>query len=133
MGITENSGQIPLLGVVTAGEPILAVEEATDFFPVPDYITYDSEDLFMLTIRGDSMIKAGILDGDLVIVKRQESADNGDVVIAMTDEDEATCKRFYKEEDHIRLEPENDELDPIVLPNVSILGRVISLFRTNVY
>ncbi len=133
LGITENSGQIPLLGVVTAGEPILAVEEATDFFPVPDYITYDSEDLFMLTIRGDSMIKAGILDGDLVIVKRQESADNGDVVIAMTDEDEATCKRFYKEEDHIRLEPENDELDPIVLPNVSILGRVISLFRTNVY
>lgn len=133
LGITENSGQIPLLGVVTAGEPILAVEEATDFFPVPDYITYDSEDLFMLTIRGDSMIKAGILDGDLVIVKRQESADNGDVIIAMTDEDEATCKRFYKEEDHIRLEPENDELDPIVLPNVSILGRVISLFRTNVY
>ena len=133
LGITENSGQIPLLGVVTAGEPILAVEEATDFFPVPDYITYDSEDLFMLTIRGNSMIKAGILDGDLVIVKRQESADNGDVVIAMTDEDEATCKRFYKEEDHIRLEPENDELDPIVLPNVSILGRVISLFRTNVY
>lgn len=133
LGITENSGQIPLLGVVTAGEPILAVEEATDFFPVPDYITYDSEDLFMLTIRGDSMIKAGILDGDLVIVKRQESADNGDVVIAMTDEDEATCKRFYKEEDHIRLEPENDELDPIILPNVSILGRVISLFRTNVY
>lgn len=133
LGITENSGQIPLLGVVTAGEPILAVEEATDFFPVPDYITYDSEDLFMLTIRGDSMIKAGILDGDLVIVKRQESADNGDVVIAMTDEDEATCKRFYKEEDHIRLEPENDELDSIVLPNVSILGRVISLFRTNVY
>lgn len=133
LGITENSGQIPLLGVVTAGEPILAVEEATDFFPVPDYITYDSEDLFMLTIRGDSMIKAGILDGDLVVVKRQESADNGDVVIAMTDEDEATCKRFYKEEDHIRLEPENDELDPIVLPNVSILGRVISLFRTNVY
>ena len=133
LGITENSGQIPLLGVVTAGEPILAVEEATDFFPVPDYITYDSEDLFMLTIRGDSMIKAGILDGDLVIVKRQESADNGDVVIAMTDEDEATCKTVYKEEDHIRLEPENDELDPIVLPNVSILGRVISLFRTNVY
>lgn len=133
LGISENTGQIPLLGVVTAGEPILAVEEATDFFPVPDYINYDSEELFMLTIRGDSMINAGILDGDLVIVKRQESADNGDVVIAMTDEDEATCKRFYKEDDHIRLEPENDELDSIILPNVSILGRVVSLFRTHVY
>ena len=133
LGIPENTGQIPLLGVVTAGEPILAVEEATDFFPVPDYINYDSEELFMLTIRGDSMINAGILDGDLVIVKRQESADNGDVVIAMTDEDEATCKRFYKEDNHIRLEPENDELDSIILPNVSILGRVVSLFRTHVY
>ena len=133
LGISENTGQIPLLGVVTAGEPILAVEEATDFFPVPDYINYDSEELFMLTIRGDSMINAGILDGDLVIVKRQESADNGDVVIAMTDEDEATCKRFYKEDNHIRLEPENDELDSIILPNVSILGRVVSLFRTHVY
>lgn len=133
LGISENTGQIPLLGVVTAGEPILAVEEATDFFPVTDYINYDSEELFMLTIRGDSMINAGILDGDLVIVKRQESADNGDVVIAMTDEDEATCKRFYKEDNHIRLEPENDELDSIILPNVSILGRVVSLFRTHVY
>lgn len=133
LGISENTGKIPLLGVVTAGEPILAVEEATDFFPVPDYITYDSENLFMLTIRGDSMINAGILDGDLVIVKRQEVADNGDIVIAMTDHDEATCKRFYKEDNHIRLEPENDELDSIILPDVSILGRVVSLFRTHVY
>lgn len=133
LGISETSGQIPLLGVVTAGEPILAVEEATDFFPVPDYINYSSEDLFMLTIRGDSMINAGILDGDLVIIKRQDIADNGDIVIAMTDEDEATCKRFYKEQDHIRLEPENDRLDSIILPNVSILGKVVSLFRSHVY
>ncbi len=133
LGISENTGQIPLLGVVTAGAPILAIEEATDFFPVPEHINYDSDDLFMLTIRGNSMIKAGILDGDLVIVKRQETADNGDVVIALTAEDEATCKRFYKEENHIRLQPENDDLDAIILPDVSILGKVVSLFRTHVF
>lgn len=133
LGISETDGQIPLLGVVTAGAPILAVEEATDFFPTPDHLTYESDELFMLTIRGSSMINAGILDGDLVIVKRQDAADNGDIVIAMTDEDEATCKRFYKEEDYIRLEPENDDLDSIILPDVSILGKVISLYRTRVY
>ena len=87
----------------------------------------------MLTIRGDSMINAGILDGDYVIVKRQDIADNGDIVIAMTDEDEATCKRFYRESNHIRLEPENDHLDPIILPNVAILGKVVSLYRSHLY
>lgn len=133
IGINEHTGKIPLLGVVTAGEPILAVEDAIDFFPLPDHLTYDAEDLFMLTIRGNSMINAGILDGDLVIVKRETTADNGDIVIAMTDEDEATCKRFYKEKDYIRLQPENDDLEPIILPNVTILGRVISLFRQNIY
>lgn len=133
LGISETEGQIPVLGVVTAGAPILAVEDATEFFPIPNNITHDRNDLFMLTIRGDSMIKAGILDGDYVIIKRQDTANNGDIVIAMTDEDEATCKRFYKESDHIRLEPENDQLDPIILPNVSILGKVISLYRTHIY
>lgn len=133
LGVTLNDGQIPLLGVVTAGEPILAVEEATDFFTPPKHLNYNQNDLFMLTIRGESMINAGILDGDLVIVKRQETANNGDIVIAMTDEDEATCKRFYKEENYIRLEPENDDLDSIILPNVSILGKVVSLYRTHVY
>lgn len=133
LGIDQNAGRIPLLGVVTAGEPILAVEDATDFFQTPEHITYDADDLFMLTIRGDSMINAGILDGDLVIVKRQETADNGEIVIAMTDEDEATCKRFYKESDYIRLQPENDNLEPILLPDVKILGKVISLYRTHVY
>lgn len=133
LGINENTGQIPLLGVVTAGEPILAVEEATDYFATPDNISYDPEELFMLTIRGNSMIKAGILDGDFVIVRRQETANNGDIVIAMTDEDEATCKRFYKESNHIRLEPENDDLESIILPNVKVLGRVISLYRSHVY
>ena len=133
IGISEYSDKIPLLGVVTAGEPILAVEDAVDFFPTPDHLSNDAEDLFMLSIRGDSMINAGILDGDLVIVRRQNTADNGEIVIAMTDEDEATCKRFYKESNHIRLQPENDDLDPIILPDVTILGRVISLFRRNIY
>jgi len=133
LGYDQHSDQIPLLGVVTAGAPILAVEEATDYFPTPEHLNYESDELFMLTIRGDSMINAGILDGDLVIVKRQETADNGDVVIAMTDEDEATCKRFYKEEDYIRLQPENDDLEPIILPDVSVLGKVVSLYRSHVY
>ncbi len=87
----------------------------------------------MLKIRGNSMINAGILDGDLVIVKRQTTANNGDIVIAMTEEDEATCKRFYKESNYIRLQPENDELEAIRLNDVKILGRVISLFRQHVY
>ena len=105
LGINENAGQIPLLGVVTAGEPILAVEQATDYFQAPQDISYDTDELFMLTIRGDSMINAGILDGDFVIVRRQEVANNGDIIIAMTDEDEATCKRFYKGGNRIRLQP----------------------------
>ncbi len=88
---------IPVLGVVTAGEPILAVEDASDFFPIPPNLSSEEGSLFMLTIRGDSMINAGILDGDNVIVRKQETAQNGDIVIAMTAEDEATCKRFYKE------------------------------------
>lgn len=133
LGINSNDGKIPLLGVVTAGEPILATEEATDFFPTPDHLTHNDDDLFMLTIRGDSMIEAGILDGDLVIVKRQTTADNGEIVIAMTDEDEATCKRFFKENDYIRLQPENEELEDILLPDVKILGKVVSLYRTHVY
>lgn len=133
LGINGSEDFIPVLGVVTAGAPILAIEDATEFFPIPDNLNQNRGDLFMLTIRGDSMINAGILDGDYVIVKRQEIADNGDIVIAMTDEDEATCKRFYKESTHIRLEPENDQLEPIILPNVSILGKVVSLYRTHVY
>lgn len=133
IGINEDSDKIPLLGIVTAGEPILAVEDATDFFPLPDHLTDNVEDLFMLKIRGNSMINAGILDGDLVIVKRQTTANNGDIVIAMTEEDEATCKRFYKESNYIRLQPENDELEAIRLNDVKILGRVISLFRQHVY
>ncbi|MBO0482373.1 transcriptional repressor LexA [Candidatus Enterococcus courvalinii] len=124
---------IPMLGVVTAGEPILAVEDASDFFPVPPNLTSEEGSLFMLTIRGESMINAGILDGDNVIVRKQESAKNGDIVIAMTTENEATCKRFYKEKDHFRLQPENDLLEPIILDEVAILGLVVGLYRSHIY
>jgi repressor LexA len=133
LGIQENGEQIPVLGVVTAGEPILAVEEATDFFPVPPEFKNESSDLFMLTIQGESMINAGILSGDQVIVRKQSTADNGEIVIAMTDENEATCKRFFKETDHIRLQPENDTMSPIILDNVTILGKVVGLFRSDIY
>lgn len=133
LGVQDKNPTIPLLGVVTAGEPILAVEEATDFFPVPPEFENDSSNLFMLTIRGESMINAGILSGDQVIVRKQSTADNGTIVIAMTDENEATCKRFYRESDHIRLQPENDTMSPIILDNVTILGKVVGLFRDNIY
>lgn len=124
---------IPMLGVVTAGEPILAVEEASDFFPVPPDLSSEEGSLFMLTIRGESMINAGIYDGDHVIVRKQSTATNGEIVIAMTDENEATCKRFYRESDHIRLQPENDELAPLIFDNVSILGKVVGLYRNHIY
>lgn len=127
--IDVQPNSIPMLGVVTAGEPILAVEDASDFFPIPPDLANSTGSLFMLTIRGESMINAGILDGDRVIVRKQQSAQNGDIVIAMTDEDEATCKRFFKEQDHIRLQPENDYLEPIILPDVTILGLVVGLYR----
>lgn len=122
--------EIPLLGRVAAGAPILAVEDAIDYYPVPPYLDhYDASDLFMLEIQGDSMINIGIMDGDLITVRRQPSANNGDIVIAMTDEDEATCKTFFKRKDHIILRPENDEMEDIVLNQVTILGKVVSLFR----
>ncbi|AZP05446.1 transcriptional repressor LexA [Jeotgalibaca ciconiae] len=127
-----KSDFMPLLGVVTAGEPILAVEEATDFFPIPPNLKNISEDLFMLSIRGDSMMNAGIYNNDSVIVRKQTSAQNGDIVIAITDEDEATCKRFFKEEGYYRLQPENDTMSPIILDYVQILGKVIGLYRTHI-
>src|SRR5699024_2549087 len=99
LGISAKTSKIPVLGTVTAGNPILTVQETTDYFPLPP--NYDSaQDLFMLTIRGESMVNVGILDGDEVIVRQQRSADNGDIIIAMTDDNEATCKRFFKEKDH---------------------------------
>lgn len=133
LGIAPESNEIPLLGVVTAGEPILAVEEATDYFPVPPTLMNQDDNLFMLTIRGESMINAGILTGDKVIVRKQSNADNGDIVIAMNSDNEATCKRFFKESDHFRLQPENDTMAPIILKQVSILGKVVALYRDEIY
>lgn len=121
--------KIPLLGQVAAGEPILAVEEATDFFPIPPRLKREESSLFMLTIKGESMIDIGILDGDMIIVRKQSSASNGDVVVAMTEEDETTCKRFFRENGQIRLQAENDSMEPIIVDQVLLLGKVIGLYR----
>ena len=118
---------VPVIGKITAGEPILAVENITDTFPIPiDFV--GNSDSFMLTVRGESMIEAGILDGDYILVKKQNTANNGEIVVALI-EDEATVKTFYKEADHIRLQPENSALDPIIVPNCEILGKVSGVFR----
>lgn len=134
LGISTTPGKIPVLGMVTAGTPILAVEEeATEFFPIPDNLMQFDGDLFMLNVHGDSMVNIGILDGDKVIVRKQENADNGDVVVAMNDNNEATVKRFFREADHYRLQPENNSMSPIILQKVSILGKVIGLYRDAIY
>lgn len=119
---------VPIIGKVTAGQPILAVENIEDTFPVPvEYLENSAS--FILKIKGDSMINAGILDGDYVIVKQQNTAMNGDIVVALI-EDEATVKTFYREKDHVRLQPENDNYEPIIVTeNLSVLGKVIALFR----
>ena len=118
---------VPVIGKITAGEPILAVENVTDTFPIPLDFVGNSES-FMLTVRGESKIEAGILDGDYILVRKQKTATNGEIVVALI-EDEATVKTFYKEKDHIRLQPENCTLDPIIVPNCEILGKVIGVFR----
>ncbi|MBD8068209.1 transcriptional repressor LexA [Bacillus sp. PS06] len=128
--LKNNVVNVPIIGKVTAGLPITAVENIEEYFPLPDKYVSPDDNVFMLEIMGDSMIEAGILDGDLVIVKQQPSANNGDIVVAMTEDDEATVKRFFKEQDHIRLQPENSMLEPIILRNVSILGKVIGVYRT---
>ncbi|MBO4293543.1 MAG: transcriptional repressor LexA [Clostridia bacterium] len=118
---------VPIIGKITAGEPILAVENITDTFPIPIDFVGNSES-FMLTVRGESMIEAGILDGDYILVKKQSNANNGEIVVALIGE-EATVKTFYKEKDHIRLQPENHTMDPIIVPNCEILGKVAGVFR----
>ncbi|QQK80136.1 transcriptional repressor LexA [Salicibibacter cibi] len=123
------SAYVPLIGKVTAGVPITAVENVESYMPLPDdFVGIDQ--VFMLTIEGDSMIDAGILDGDQVIVRQQPTANNGDIIVAMTDEQEATVKRFYNEGNHIRLQPENQALEPIILDNCQVLGKVSGVFRT---
>ena len=118
---------VPVIGKITAGEPILAVENVTDTFPIPlDFV--GTGECFMLTVRGESMIEAGILNGDYILVKKQNTAHNGEIVVALIG-DEATVKTFYKEKDHIRLQPENSTMDPIIVPTCQILGKVSGVFR----
>ena len=118
---------VPIIGKITAGQPILAVENVTDTFPIPVDFVGNSES-FMLTVSGESMIEAGILDGDYILVKKQNDARNGEIVVALIGE-EATVKTFYKEKDYIRLQPENSTMDPIIVPDCKILGKVAGVFR----
>ncbi len=122
---------VPVVGTVAAGQPIFAEENITDYFPVPpEYLT--SNETFMLKVRGDSMINAGILYGDTIIVEQTNVAKNGDIVVALI-EDSATVKTYYKENGHYRLQPENDTMDPIIVDDLTIIGKVIGLFRSYKY
>lgn len=118
---------VPVIGRVAAGEPILAEENIDNYFPIPMEFM-PNEKTFLLSVRGESMINAGILDGDYVLVKQHSTADNGDMIVALV-EDGATVKRFFKEEGVYRLQPENDFMDPIIVESVEILGKVIGVFR----
>ena len=121
---------VPLIGQVAAGQPLLAVENITGYFPIPaEFIP--KEEVFMLNVKGESMVNAGIYDGDQIIVKQQSTASNGEIVVALVD-DSATVKRFYKENGHIRLQPENDFMEPIIVDSCEIIGKVIGLIRINI-
>ena len=121
---------LPVVGQVAAGQPILAEENIESYFPVPAEYMPNGE-TFMLKVKGDSMVNMGIYDGDQIIVKKQNTASNGEVIVALVD-DSATVKRFYKENGHIRLQPENDFMDPIIVDDCEILGKVIGLIRFNI-
>ncbi|NPV71421.1 MAG: transcriptional repressor LexA [Firmicutes bacterium] len=118
---------VPLLGRVTAGQPILAVQNVEDTFPLPTDLI-ESEEAFLLSVKGDSMIGSGILDGDHVLVRPQDTAENGDIVVALIGDD-ATVKKFFREADHVRLQPDNPAMTPIITRDVRIIGKVIGLFR----
>ena len=121
--------EVPLLGKITAGSPIEAIERPDEYFSLPAYLIPNNKEVFTLLVNGNSMINAGIFDGDIVIVERKNVARNGEIVVAMTDENEVTLKTFYKEDNYFRLQPENDTMDPIILNNVTILGKAIGLYR----
>lgn len=120
---------VPLVGKVTAGLPITAIENIEEYFPLPESFGTSEDKLFMLEIVGNSMIEAGILNGDHVVVKQTQTANNGEIVVAMTEDDEATVKRFFKEKNYFRLQPENSSMDPIIVDNVTILGKVVGVYR----
>ena len=125
----ELAVNIPLLGKITAGSPIEAIEQPNEFFPLPTNLVPKEKEVFALNVSGESMINAGIHDGDIVIIEKQNTARNGEIVVAMNDDNEVTLKTFYKENNHIRLQPENDTMEPIILDNVFILGKAIGLYR----
>lgn len=120
---------VPLLGKVTAGSPIEAIHNPNEYFQLPAYMIPNRKEVFTLKVSGESMINAGIFDNDIVIVERTNDAKNGEIVVAMTDENEVTLKRFFKEKTYIRLQPENDTMEDIILDNVTILGKAIGLYR----
>ena len=121
---------IPIIGTVAAGQPLLAVENITDYFPFPAQLL-PNEETFILRVKGESMVNMGIYDGDYLIVEKTGTAKNGEVVVALVD-DSATVKRFYAENGHYRLQPENDYMDPIIVDHVEILGKAIRLIRPNI-
>ena len=125
----EDVIDVPLLGKITAGSPIEAIEMPDEYFSLPAYLVPNNKDVFTLKVSGTSMINVGILDDDIVIVQRQNTARNGEIVVAMTDDNEVTLKTFYKEKGYFRLQPENDTMEPIILDNVTILGKAIGLYR----
>ncbi|MFV0275217.1 MAG: transcriptional repressor LexA [Bacilli bacterium] len=120
---------VPLLGKITAGNPIEAIENPNETITLPQSLVPKNKEVFTLNVEGESMINAGIFDGDIIIIERCNVARNGEIVVAMNEDYEVTLKTFYKEKDHFRLQPENDLLEPIILSNVSILGKAIGLFR----
>lgn len=121
--------EIPIIGNITAGMPILAVENIEDTFSIPlDFVKHDNE-LFILKVKGNSMINVGIHDGDLAIIEQKNSAQNGEIVVALVDKEDATIKRFFKEKDYIRLQPENDSLEPIIVDDCTVLGKLVGIFR----
>lgn len=124
----KGATRVPLMGTVTAGQPITAIEDITDYINFQEEQNYQYP-LFALKIRGESMINAGIFDGDIVVVEQTPTASNGTIVIALVDDSDATCKTFYKENGHYRLQPENDTMEPIIVNEVKILGRVVALIR----
>ncbi len=124
----DDNVKVPVLGTVTAGQPITAIEEIEGYLSFKPKKSYDGK-LFALKVRGESMINAAILDGDTVIVEQTPYAENGEIVVALVDNEEATVKRFYKEDGHFRLQPENDTMEPIILDEVSILGKVVAVLR----
>lgn len=125
----ENIIEVPLLGKITAGNPIDAIEMPDEFFALPAYLVPKNKEVFTLKVDGESMINAGILDGDIVIVEKKNTAHNGEIVVAMTDENQVTLKTFYKEKNHFRLQPENDNMEPFIFDNITILGKAIGLYR----